>query len=233
MLFKKEFKEAIRTGRITRTYRAWKRPQAKLGNRYNLAPDGVIEVHRIAQVLLRDITDTNARKAGFPNKEKLISYLKHPVDEPVYQVDFTYVGAGRVRSPVIDPASSEVAAELVIKLGNMDQRAESAWTETTLTLIKARPGKRAADLAPVLGWPTATFKSQVRKLKALGLTLSLETGYQLSPRGNQVLEEIAPAASNKQPAASNKQPAASNKQPAAPEKQPAATQKKVPRQSET
>jgi hypothetical protein len=34
------------------------------------------------------------------------------------------------------------------------------------------------------------FKSRVRKLKALGLTVSLDTGYRLSPRGESVLERI-------------------------------------------
>jgi DNA-binding IclR family transcriptional regulator len=57
-----------------------------------------------------------------------------------------------------------------------------------LQLIHAHPGRRAADLAPQLSWDTATFKRQVRKLKALGLTISLETGYQLSSRGEQVVQ---------------------------------------------
>ena len=58
-----------------------------------------------------------------------------------------------------------------------------------LDAIGRRPGTRAADLAKGFpDWDTATFKQQVRKLKALGLTRSLETGYELSPRGRQVLE---------------------------------------------
>jgi hypothetical protein len=32
------------------------------------------------------------------------------------------------------------------------------------------------------------LKTDVRKLKALGLTLSLEVGYELSPRGRAFLE---------------------------------------------
>jgi len=35
----------------------------------------------------------------------------------------------------------------------------------------------------MLDWPTADFKQRVRRLKSLGLTLSLETGYRLSPLG--------------------------------------------------
>ena len=48
---------------------------------------------------------------------------------------------------------------------------------------------RAGDLASALGYETAWFKTNVRKLKALGLTESLEVGYRLSPRGRAFLEK--------------------------------------------
>jgi predicted transcriptional regulator len=52
-----------------------------------------------------------------------------------------------------------------------------------LGLIAERPATRAPDLAASLGRETAPFKADVRKLKELGLTESLEVGYRLSPRG--------------------------------------------------
>ena len=48
---------------------------------------------------------------------------------------------------------------------------------------------RAADLAASFGRETQPFKLDVRKLKALGLTLSLEVGYRLSPRGEAYLRQ--------------------------------------------
>ena len=56
-----------------------------------------------------------------------------------------------------------------------------------LQTIAARPGVRAADLAASFGRETQPFKLDVRKLKNLGLTLSLEVGYRLSPRGEAYL----------------------------------------------
>ena len=50
-------------------------------------------------------------------------------------------------------------------------------------LIAERPGVRAGDLADDLGMERLAFKADVRKLKGLGLTESLEVGYRLSPRG--------------------------------------------------
>ena len=51
-----------------------------------------------------------------------------------------------------------------------------------------RPARlRAPDLAASLGRETLPFKRDVRKLKELGLTESLEVGYRLSPRGRAYL----------------------------------------------
>jgi predicted DNA-binding transcriptional regulator YafY len=61
------------------------------------------------------------------------------------------------------------------------------WTRETLRLIRARPGVRAADLARDLGHAHDEFKRDVRKLKNLGLTISLETGYRLTPKGEALL----------------------------------------------
>jgi hypothetical protein len=46
---------------------------------------------------------------------------------------------------------------------------------------------RAADLARDLGRACDDFKRDVRKLKNLGLTISLEIGYRLSPKGEALL----------------------------------------------
>ena len=47
-------------------------------------------------------------------------------------------------------------------------------------------------LAARAGIDRPTFKQRVRRLKALGLTESLEVGYRLSPRGEAVLADHAP-----------------------------------------
>lgn len=64
------------------------------------------------------------------------------------------------------------------------------WTLTTLRLIRDHPGVRAAHLAASVHRETPKFKIDVRKLKELGLTESLEVGYQLSPRGRVVLQRV-------------------------------------------
>jgi DNA-binding MarR family transcriptional regulator len=56
------------------------------------------------------------------------------------------------------------------------------WTHRYLAIIGDHPHVRAQDLAEGLGLDKPTFKGKVRKLKALGLTISHSPGYELSPR---------------------------------------------------
>jgi hypothetical protein len=147
MLFKKEFKEGIRAGRITRSYRVWKRPQARLGNRYNLAPDGVIEVTAMARVAAESLTNSDAAQAGFADKDSLLNYLSPPDGESIYQVEFSFLGPGRVRSRETTPLDTTALSQLLSKLAAMDQREGTSWTQETLELIKQQPGTRAAALA--------------------------------------------------------------------------------------
>jgi Mn-dependent DtxR family transcriptional regulator len=75
------------------------------------------------------------------------------------------------------------------RLDRMDARgSHGAWTHQLLQLIDEQPHVRAPDLAASIGWETAPFKEHVRKLKALGLTISHSPGYELSPRGRAVLD---------------------------------------------
>ena len=74
------------------------------------------------------------------------------------------------------------------RLERMDSRSRSgAWTRRTLELIEANPRTRAGDLAACMGMERHAFKANVRKLKELGLTESLEVGYRLSTRGRALL----------------------------------------------
>ena len=62
---------------------------------------------------------------------------------------------------------------------------------TICRCIADRPAVRAPDLAESFGRETAAFKRDIRKLKELGLTESLDVGYRLSPRGELVLRALA------------------------------------------
>ena len=79
-----------------------------------------------------------------------------------------------------------------------------------LACIAAEPGRRAPDFAARFGREVQPFKRDVRKLKELGLTISLLVGYELSPRGEAYLRAIDRSASS-----SRRSPAASSTKRAA------------------
>ena len=91
--------------------------------------------------------------------------------------------------------SPDELAGVLARLEGMDARStHGPWTATTLRAIAERPATRAVELAAALGRERAPFKADVRKLKELGLTESLERGYRLSPRGWTVLDRLVQTA---------------------------------------
>ena len=82
-------------------------------------------------------------------------------------------------------------AEIIAKLDKMDRTSKRGpWTRSYLEVIRDMPATYSGLLANYLGISQADFKPWVRKLKALGLTESLEVGYRLSPRGEKVLTAL-------------------------------------------
>jgi hypothetical protein len=187
MQFRKPFKAQIRAGRVTCSIRTWQRPQARVGGRYNLHPEGAIEVTAVRQLPLSRVSAGSIRASGFSDRAALRTFLGAKGDPLVYQVDFRYLGGALVKVPDRGVLSNEELLALLGKLAAMDARSKAPWTTAVLVTLDERPGTRAADLAAGFGWETAVFKAQVRKLKALGLSISLGTGYELSARGRQVL----------------------------------------------
>ncbi len=196
--FEKRFKPGIRAGRITQSFRAWKRPQVKTGGRYRVHPVGMIQVDSIEHCRRAAISSADARKAGFESRDALLDYLdrkshcKSDAGQPLYRVVFHYAGAGEDERPDTSPVDAADLDALRSRLMRMDRlSSRGAWTRQTLDLIEALPATRAADLASRVRSDTQVFKTNVRKLKKLGLTLSLETGYELSARGRQLLRKYA------------------------------------------
>ena len=196
MLFKHSCHQPIEDGEITITYRAWKRARVKVGNRYRLNADGVVAVDDVHEAPVAQITDAAARASGFPSRDALLRQLfpagagHNP--ETVFEIRFHYVPDPRI--PVADVSADvtdDVVQHLLARLRNMDARSRAGpWTGATLALIDAHPRVAASRLAPRLGRETAPFKSNVRKLKALGLTISHDTGYSLTSLGSRVLRAL-------------------------------------------
>jgi hypothetical protein len=184
VLFKQRFWPGLADGSVTLTFRRWSRPQVKEHGRY-VTPAGVLEVDEITAVEPADITDGDARRAGFADRDELVGQMRGPEAGHLYRIAFHHAGDDPRLALRADAALGPAEVdELVGRLDRLDRAStHGAWTRATLALIAEHPARRAGDLAALAGRETAPFKLDVRKLKALGLTESLEVGYRLSPRG--------------------------------------------------
>ncbi len=191
MLFTSDSHEAIRRGEVTLTVRRWLRPQAKVGGRYRLHTGGAIEVTEVREADESALTASTAQRAGFASREALLADLPSKADAALYVVAFRYIGDLPDPRTVlaVQGALSEAEREDVTRrLDRMDAGKSGVWTRATLRLIAESEGVRAGDLAARLGREMLPFKTDVRRLKALGLTESLEVGYRLSARGHAYLD---------------------------------------------
>ena len=189
MLIKRALLDAIVRGEVELAFRRWKRATVKAGGTLKTAV-GVLAIDSVNRVTMSSITAADARKAGFEGRATLLAELKKR-DGSIYRIALRYTGedpriALRERARV----SAAERAEIRDKLDRYDQRSSLApWTDRVLRCLSLNPAVRAGDLASQLGYEKVWFKNNVRKLKALGLTESLEVGYRLSPRGRAFLEK--------------------------------------------
>jgi hypothetical protein len=148
----------------------------------------------VAFVEVHTITPEEAGRAGYANVADLVADLRGDEGIPVTRVVFHRVDEPDPRAELAASAalSPRDVADIDRRLDRLDARSpHGAWTRATLDVITKCPATRAADLAASLGRDTASFKLDVRKLKNLGLTLSLDVGYRLSPRGEAYLRATA------------------------------------------
>jgi hypothetical protein len=181
---------AIEDGRVDLAFRRWDRPLAKAGGSQR-TPIGVIGFEAVEPVPSGAITEGDARRAGFATREQLLAFLDRRHAGAIYRVTLRLLGPDpRIALRESEPDEREVA-EIERRLARLDRSSRHGpWTRDVLEAIAAQPGVRAADLAPQFGRERLAFKADVRKLKELGLTESLEVGYRLSPRGRAVLARL-------------------------------------------
>jgi hypothetical protein len=193
MLFERRLREGISDGSITAALRRWRRPQAVTGRQYRTGAD-IVEMASVEAVGPGDLTDDDAHAAGFADVAALLASVHGPVDGQLYLLRFHRVDGQDPRAALAadDRLDDAGVAAIDMRLARLDHASpRGPWTAAALKAIADNPGVRAADLAAVLGRDTASFKTDVRKLKALGLTESLEIGYRLSPRGTTYLSHRA------------------------------------------
>ena len=187
----------IAAGEVTLAFRRWRRPTVRAGGTLRTAI-GVLAIDDVRVVDAAAVTDAEARAAGAADRDDLLGRLRG--DGALHRIALHPAGPDpRIALRERAPDAAEAGA-VAARLARLDARSpRGPWTRDVLELIAARPEERAADLAARLGRERLPFKADVRKLKELGLTESLEVGYRLSPRGQLTLSSRPKARSNNSP----------------------------------
>jgi hypothetical protein len=191
MLINAEDFEAIASGRVDTAFRRWIRPTVKAGGTLTTAA-GVLAIDAVDVIALDAVNAEDLARAGFDGRQALDAILGDRKGT-LYRIRLRYLGedprAALRESAVLSDAEGDAIGHT---LSRMD--GANPWVQATLQLIGQRPGQAAHQLAEVLGMEKLKFKSNVRRLKALGLTESLEVGYRVSPRGQAWLDRIIASA---------------------------------------
>ncbi len=195
MLFRMAELTRIEAGEITVAFRRWKRPTVVAGGTLTTSV-GVLGIEAVDRIEEDEITETDASRAGFPEVESLLAELRKRSTGELFRITFQLKGpdprTGLRERNELDEAEWK---ELRARLDRLDRASRTGpWTRATLETVEGSEGVRAGDLAPRVGQAKEAFKLNVRKLKRLGLTESLGTGYRLSPRGHAVLARLRASA---------------------------------------
>ena len=189
MLIERRVRAGIVDGSITVLFRQWRRPQVVAGRQYRTTA-GILDMESVDLITPAEVCEADAKAAGYDSAREALDHLRAPADMPLYRLRFHRLDGPDPRDVL---ASTELLTgvdltELDRRLDRMDRHStHGPWTRAVLAAIADQPGVRAAELAAGFGREVFAFKADVRKLKALGLTLSLEVGYRLSPRGEAYL----------------------------------------------
>jgi hypothetical protein len=189
MLLKRRVLDGIVDGSVSLVFRRWRKPTVKQGGTVKTAV-GVIAIGDVATIDASKITARDAKRAGYHTLDTLKSELSSRDGGETYRIEVLHAGDDpRIALRAKSRKTAAERADLLTRLQRLDR--DKPWTRHTLGLIAAHPGVRAADLAAMTGQQTISFKVNVRKLKSLGLTESLEVSYRLSPRGRALLAQLA------------------------------------------
>ena len=192
MQFEPRLRHGLRDGSITVAFRRWRRVQVVAGHQYRTGA-GLVLAESIEVISPDDITPSLARAAGFADVQAAVADLRGDPNLPLYCIRFRALDGPDPRDELAraNGLTDEDVAAIGKRLARLDAASKRGpWTAEVLEQIASRPAVSSAILAADLDWDRPDYKLHVRHLKALGLTISLEVGYRLSPRGSAYLARL-------------------------------------------
>jgi hypothetical protein len=191
--FRREDRPRVAAGEITVTFRLWRTAKVKAGKQYRTGI-GTLEIEDVAVIPAAMISKSDIAPSGCASiaaiRESAGEHTKTLVtpETLLHRVQFRFLGDV---PPSATPTTVLDIDAIAPRLARMDERsARGPWTLDVLRLIERAPLVPARILSAELEWERLDFKAHVRRLKRLGLTISHEIGYELSPLGQRYLKSV-------------------------------------------
>jgi hypothetical protein len=182
--------DGIADGSISVVLRHWDAPRAKPGGTQRTAA-GTIHIDKVTEYPGDyRVTAVQALAAGFRDAASAQAALDRRPAKHVYVIEVSFLAPDERPALAADAAlTDDDVAAISTRLSRLDSASGAGpWTRRYLELVRDNEAVRAPDLAAREGLDVPRFKRRVRQLKALGLTISLDVGYRISPRGKAFLK---------------------------------------------
>lgn len=191
MLIKQKQLDSIISGKISLAFRKWKNLSVKKDSLLKTSI-GLVKIEDISETEMSQITEDDAKLAGYDNVKTLINELEKTVNGVIYKIQLSFHSPDpRIDLRQKQQITDEELEELKEKLLNLDKFSKQGkWTAKVLKAIQENPKLPAVELAAKVNKEKEWLKTNVRKLKNLGLTISHEPGYTLSPLGEYVVNVL-------------------------------------------
>ena len=153
---------------------------------------GQLQILDISEANQNNLTKNDAHLSGYQSLSQLLSSIDSGSIGTLYRIVVRYHSPDpRIELRNKTGIHEEELNEIIAKLNKFDKNSnQGIWVRQVLFAIQNYPELRAVELAQKVQKPKDWLKINIRKLKNLGLTISHEKGYTLSPRGKVVLEKI-------------------------------------------
>jgi len=180
--------EGIADGTITLVLRRWDAPRSKAGGTQR-TPVGTIHIDTVTEYSGGyRVTAAQAIAAGYPSAKAAQADLDRRPAGHTYLIGVSFLAPDERPDLAADDALADAdVTTITMRLDRWDA-VGAPWTREYLRMIGENEAVRAPDLAARVGLDVPRFKRRVRQLKGLGLTISLDVGYRLSPRGRAYLQ---------------------------------------------
>lgn len=190
MLFKEVHLQGVKSGKITLAFRNWQKVTVNSGSLLHTSI-GLVKIHGIEAINENDVTDKDALNAGFTDKEQLLKSLRGNTNGTLFKIMVSYHSVDpRIQLREQSELSKQQVEDLTKKLERLDQFSkQGSWTKSVLCAIKENPKLHAIGIADLTGFEKEWLKLNIRKLKNLGLTISHQVGYEISPLGKEYLKK--------------------------------------------